>query len=166
MERLCYSTSCFRLNCLSADLWAPQQSADVENFFHAKQKCLTTLWPCHVAVCVQLFLRMCAVSCLLAWAGRVAWTVHRMCYCLRGKSSSCLFQDRFLPSTHFPAALRQERISQALCFVSSLYFLVVPPQIFLIWKHNGQNMRGSDTWAGLDAVCFLVDCSHDVSVSF
>lgn len=71
---------------------------------------------------MHVTVRKCLV-CLSDWVR----TGHRMCYCLRGRSSSCLSWDCFLPSTHFPAAGRLGGISQTLSFVSSPCFLLLPP---------------------------------------
>lgn len=58
------------------------------------------------------------LACLSDWVR----TGFRMCYCLRGRSSSCLSLGCFLPS-HFPAAGRG--ISQTLCpHLASFYCLL------------------------------------------
>lgn len=79
-----------------------------------------------------------------------------MCYCLRGRSSSCLSWGCFLPSTHFPAVGRLGSISRTLCFVSSPRFLLLP--------HTEQvedaNRRDCYSWFG--PTYLSVNVSHPV----
>lgn len=90
----------------------------------------------HSEVCVCLFVHTgyCVMSSVLLC--ECVWMGCRMCYCLRGRSSSCLSLGCFLPSTHFPSIRRQGGINQTLCFMSSPCGLVSSPFSFLTWKSS------------------------------
>lgn len=88
----------------------------------------------------RMCLNVCGHTCMsaslckcLVCLGECVRVGHRMCYCLRGRSSSCWSWGCFLPSTHFPVSGRLGGISQTLCFVSSPCFLIMPPYFFLTW---------------------------------
>lgn len=71
--------------------------------------------------------------CLSEWVR----TGHRICYCLRARSSSCFSWGCFLPSTHFPAVGRLGGISQTLC----LYPLLVSSNCLLTLSWPGHKSK-------------------------